>query len=510
MKTARSWGVLFAGVSLLGLLVRLYAATRVGFGDSEALYASYALHPAPAYLDHPGVISLFARLLSPGGPAAGAPSPVTVHRVTAVLATAAPWEITWAARALGAELRFALIAGLVTAVVPEVAVGMFAMTPDLLLFPLWTAALGLAGAGLLAPPSSVRAASCFVLAGLAAGVGVADKASAVGLVLALLLTFVTPAARSHARTIWPWAGLTLTGFVFSPIAEFEAKHGWPMIHHRLVATQSEAGVSLRNLGALLGGQLAYLSPVLAIAAGYVAREIWIRRKDDVVGTLLMNALVVPLALLVPLCIWSKVAEPHWVAPALLALPLAYARRGAALVLPRGLGSVGVALAGALTLTIHAWVLFPEIAAGLMPASVYDARVDISNELYGWPPVIDTVRNVAARYVASAREPGELVVVGPHWIVCAQLEAALGPKLPVGCASRERDAADFQEWYPPERWRGAGLLLFVRDARFPDDAPLRFPGRVRLSRESLDLRRAGRIVRSFTIDVLADRGLGSRD
>ena len=29
---------------------------RFGFGDSEALYACYALHPQPAYLDHPALI----------------------------------------------------------------------------------------------------------------------------------------------------------------------------------------------------------------------------------------------------------------------------------------------------------------------------------------------------------------------------------------------------------------------------------------------------------------------
>ena len=41
-------------LSVVALVVRLLAAESVGFGDSEALYASYALFPQPAYLDHPG------------------------------------------------------------------------------------------------------------------------------------------------------------------------------------------------------------------------------------------------------------------------------------------------------------------------------------------------------------------------------------------------------------------------------------------------------------------------
>src|SRR5580704_4561539 len=80
------------------LLVRLFAAQRVGFGDSEALYAAYALHPQPAYLDHPGLIGLFARAIGGGT----APSPERAHWVTTALAAAVPWEMALACRACGA------------------------------------------------------------------------------------------------------------------------------------------------------------------------------------------------------------------------------------------------------------------------------------------------------------------------------------------------------------------------------------------------------------------------
>src|ERR1700722_20500115 len=71
------------------LAVRLFASQRVGFGDSEALYAAYALHPQPAYLDHPGLIGLFARAIGGGT----APSPERAHWVTTALAAAVPWEM---------------------------------------------------------------------------------------------------------------------------------------------------------------------------------------------------------------------------------------------------------------------------------------------------------------------------------------------------------------------------------------------------------------------------------
>jgi hypothetical protein len=500
--SARPLGVALLLASVIGLGLRLYAATHVGFGDSEALYAAYALHPAPAYLDHPGLIGLLARFLGGGT----APSPAAAHRATAFLATAAPWGVVLAARALRAEWRGALAAGLATAVVPEVAVGLFGMTPDLLLFPAWVAVLGLAGAGLLAPPSSVRAAVCLVLAGLAAGIGVAAKASAAGLVVALVLTYLSPRARPHARTFWPWAGLALGALVVFPVVDFEAKAGWPMLHHRLVATQADAGLSLRNLGALIGGQLLYLSPVMAVGAALVAVDLWKTRRQDLATTLLANALVAPLALLVPLCLWSRVAEPHWVAPAMLALPLHYARRvtGGHPVLPRRIGALALGLGAGVSLFIHAWVLAPGLAA-IVPASAYDGAVDISNELYGWRDVFDAVRELRQKHLPEAPDPSDVVVVGPHWVVCAQLEAALGALLPVGCASR--DAADFAYWNPPERWQAAYLLVFVRDNRFPNDAPLRFPDRTRVDARTVEVRRGGRVARSFTVEVLARQGLG---
>ena len=49
--------------SLLLFVLRMHASTILAFGDSEALYASYALFPQPAYLDHPGLISVVARWL---------------------------------------------------------------------------------------------------------------------------------------------------------------------------------------------------------------------------------------------------------------------------------------------------------------------------------------------------------------------------------------------------------------------------------------------------------------
>src|SRR5580692_10276218 len=128
--------VALAAVSATLLAVRLVAATRVGFGDSEALYASYALHPQPAYLDHPGLVGQLASLIGGGT----APSPLQAHLVTSVLATAFPWVLVLACRAAGAPWGRAFVGALVAALAPEIAIGLFALTPDLLLALAWTGA----------------------------------------------------------------------------------------------------------------------------------------------------------------------------------------------------------------------------------------------------------------------------------------------------------------------------------------------------------------------------------
>jgi hypothetical protein len=185
------------------------------------------------------------------------------------------------------------------------------------------------------------------------------------------------------------------------------------------------------------------------------------------------------------------------APPLLALAMAAARSSFAP--SRKLYVSSCATAAVAVAVVHAWVLVP--SAVLLTPVAYDARVDIGNELYGWPAVIAAVREQAtAETATSAPEPPTLAVVGPHWVVCAQLEAALRGALPVGCDTPIPD--DFDTWLPRRRWERDDLLLWVDDGRFADaPRPAAF---VPLRTRTVDVRRAGRVVRAFTITVLARR------
>src|ERR1022692_3216082 len=73
-------------------------------------------------------------------------------------------------------------------------------------------------------------------------------------------------------------------------------------------------------------------------------------------------------------------RPRKLAPPLLALPVFAARRG--LQLSRKLVIPSIVLGLVMVLAVHAWILDPSLLR-FAPAS-YDAKLDIANELFGWP------------------------------------------------------------------------------------------------------------------------------
>lgn len=492
---------LLVAVSIVLCAIRLWAAGAIGFGDSEALYATWAIHPQPAYLDHPGLVGVVARLIGDGS----APSPARAHVVTALAATAIPWLVFAAARAAGAGRDRAARAALVTALVPEIAVGLFALTPDLLLAPLWLGALALAATGLRARAGSLAGASSLLGAGLLAGVASSAKISGLLLVAALAAAYATIARsdaeeRGAARSAWPWAGLAAGLVVFLPVALYEARLGFPMLRHRLVDTQAGAGIALRNLGALALGQLVYLSPVVLWLALLAARDLHRERRRDAIATLLYVSFALPIVPLVLLCLWSPVAEPHWIAPALLALPI-HAARAERPIARAKLVRAGAAVAAAFTLLAHAWVLLPQ-SARLLPDDA-DPKLDIASELYGWSTAVEAAKEQMS-LASTPYDPGgrEVVLVGPHWTVCAQLSAAM-PRARVGCATPVPD--DFDGWLPREAWRAADDVLFVTDNRYGGDGADLLPAHVRVSEGRVRVLRGGRTARVFSLYLYSRRG-----
>ncbi len=473
--------------SLLLLLLRLLLAQELGFGDAEALYVSYALHPQPAYLDHPGLIGSIARLLGGGA----APTPLMTHIFTALLATAIPWLGGLAARILGANWTQAARSVLALALVPEISIGLFGLSPDLPLAAFWLSALCFGLLMFRLPPRGFAALLSGLGLGLCLGLACLSKVSAALLGLSVLFAFGHRAARAHLKTPAPWCALALFGILVAPLVHWEIQHGFPMLEHRLVSTQSEAGFSFRNLAALIGGQMLYVTPPFLIAAFFVLRDLRQRYQNSAADALLWFSFWVPAIPLVLLCLWSKVAEPHWLAPAYLPLAIHASR----VELSPRLKTSAVVTGGVAALFAFLWVKTPLFIKVL--GRFYEPRYDIANDLHAWGPG----RRLLEEAVAGVLRDGAPlpVVVGPHWIVCAQAHAALGRRVPVGCHTPR--PTDFSAWYPAERWTRMPVLLFVYDSRFELDPEKLFPNYKLHSMSRTEVRRGDRSVRTLRISRL---------
>jgi hypothetical protein len=155
----------------------------------------------------------------------------------------------------------------------------------------------------------------------------------------------------------------------------------------------------------------------------------------------------------------------------------------------------------MVLAVHGWVLLPALRR-LTPAQA-DPRLDLSTELFGWPSAVQAVRDETVLAGAMRdSEPVDLFVVGPHWVICAQLEVALGDELSVGCDTPMED--DFDGWSPRDRWRAASTIVWVTDNRFGPPPALR--SHVPVRTREVRVERGGRTIRTFAITTLVKRAV----
>jgi hypothetical protein len=183
-----------------------------------------------------------------------------------------------------------------------------------------------------------------------------------------------------------------------------------------------------------------------------------------------------------------VAEPHWIAPAFLSLGIATSRSDA--LSPRlGRVAVGTGVLGVLL----AFIAVRTPAFVKISGDRYVPKYDLTNDLYAWQVALPMLQEEVLAARAQSRKP---VVVGPHWIVCAQAHAGLGPEVPVGCRTRTGD--DFQRWMPPARWEQAPTILYVKDDRFTEDIPRLFPERDIVGVRTARIYRGGRATRTVQV------------
>lgn len=387
-KWTRALQVLAAGT-----VMRLVMATLVPLTNDEAYYWEWSHRLAAGYFDHPPAIAWLVAL---------GPDTALGVRLGAVLAgTLAGVALIRTARRLGGD-EAAWWAALIFTCLPLASAGYVLATPDapLLLALAWT--LHAVVEALSSPVGSRASLRWWTLAGVAVGVAMLSKYTAVLVPAAIALSCALYAPlRARFRESGPWVAVAVASLVLAPNLWWNATHEWTsfafQLGHGLGAPRSTgvAAVLQREFN-LVGGQAGLTSPILfVLLLGAVWRAL--RARGDDVARLLGTVSVFVLLFFA----WSatrKNVEANWPAAAwlpamiLLAVEAARAHRTAWL---RG----GLWLGGALVVVVYvdaSTLLAPRL--GLRP------RRDPVSQAYGWEGVARDVE--AAVRTAQAPGPGD--------------------------------------------------------------------------------------------------------
>ena len=486
MALTPSWRFVFVLIALTAI-VRFIATAIVGWGDSEALYALYSQIPQPLYVDHPGAIGVFGRMIGLDNN----PSPFRAHLVSSAIATLVPLFGAWVATRFGATIKASTITAVAIACCPQTAIGLFAWTPDLpfSVFLLLTMALF---AEMIKKPKGMNYWLVSVIAAVTIILALWSKLSGVLLVVALGLFFIDSLRKNEKY----W-GVLFAAFIgamgFALLVWIDQKQNWAMFSHRLVDTQSKAGFSFRNIGAVVGGQLGYVSPLLAIAGVYVLVDL-VQRGDQSPQSRALRALLVGTGIpLLVLCLWSRVAEPHWLAPVWVILAVAAPQFGKP---PMWVikGALPIALGSFFLVVVYCTT---NIAPHL-PKPLYQPKYDLSNDLYAWgdafgenPPAPILEKIMATNNEAPQTNPtNSPYILTPHWTIAARVQ--LATSLPTQTTHAVSD--DFKQWNNKFSASSAPIAV-VWDDRFerPNTPPC-------AEKSEYSLIRAGKTTRVIYVEI----------
>jgi 4-amino-4-deoxy-L-arabinose transferase-like glycosyltransferase len=192
------------------------------------------------------------------------------------------------------------------------AVGATTMTPDTPLLLFWTMTLWA-----LARLVATQDGRWWLVAGLAAGLALDSKYTAVLLAPAILLWLLaTPVMRPWLWRPQPWLAAGIALVVFTPVLLWNADHGWiSFAKQGGRAGDFDPGRAMQFLGELLAGQLGLGTPLVALLCG-AGMVLAVRRAPgrDPAWTLLAAITAVPMLVFVQHALGDRV-QANW--PAVL-------------------------------------------------------------------------------------------------------------------------------------------------------------------------------------------------
>jgi undecaprenyl-diphosphatase len=504
--------------SLVGIVtaIKLWLASRIGLGDSEAYYWSWSQNLSLSYYDHPPVVAWLIRL----GTSWLGNTPLGVRVFSIALLSLATLLLYDLGARIFNDRRVGFLAALLFSFSPVFFIGGAAAAPDPALGFAW-----LLATWLFLHALERRSNATMLAVGVVVGFGLLSKYFMVLFWPAALSYLLLGRHRYWLASRWLWLAVLASATLFAPVLLWNMSHDWASFSYHVLGRHAAAGFDNTRLLTFLGGQFLYLSPLIALGLTLSSVRVLL---EALAGRTPWHGLLfwfsVPiLALFVALGTWTPEAEPHWpmigylllfvvLADYLIAMNqrpvskfIAYLMTGpvAFLTRPTGRGiALGWMIVPALILNaaffLH--IMTDKGFAFLPDGPGYNPKVDISNELVGWNQV-----GAAAGEILS-KMPDNAFIASYHYTMCGQFAfATQSLNRQLACLSPQTDAYDFMDTAQVVEGRDA---LIVTDNRY-DRKPASLyecGGGIRKEKEII-VTRAERNVRTFSLWVCNDyRGM----
>lgn len=300
----------FYALLALCVLVQWALAAKLNLSFDEAYYWLWSRHPQLSYYDHPPLVAWTIWLST----AIFGDSELGVRFFAPLCLAGSSLLIVDAVRDFHGDRRAQLVGGLLPlCMLAGHATGLL-ITPDTLLF--LTSSLVLR---LLAALYRTGNANLWLAIGIAGGLALLSKYSAVALALGILIWLVLSPQRRGDFLRWQlWAGLVLALLVFSPVLIWNAGHGWASFAKQGGRAAQAFSFNWKTPIDFISAHALLLTPLLAALLMYSGWFQWRSARHHGKRALLLSALALPFPLYLLVLSFGMKVEANWT---LVALPV---------------------------------------------------------------------------------------------------------------------------------------------------------------------------------------------
>jgi len=294
------WQVLALGLVIYAFVLRLVYVGQAELLPEETYYWNYSRHLDIGYLDHPPMVAWLIKLST----SALGTSQFGV-RVSAVFCSAITAFFTYRLTRNLFDASSALVATVISQVLPFFFVAGMVMTPDTPLVAAWAGELYFLERALIA-----GRARAWWGAGICMGIGLLSKYS-MGLLVPAALAFVLldPQSRRWLRRWQPYAAALIALTIFSPVILWNAQNEWASFAFQ--TSRRLVGAPQFALHKLILAALVLITPTGCFAA---AVALFGRRQEADGHTDVANARrkwrFMQLAVAIPLAVFAAVSLHH--------------------------------------------------------------------------------------------------------------------------------------------------------------------------------------------------------